>query len=218
MFKKLFIFCFSVILVSSFDSCQKVITFNVCFKVSTQQPTINQPVSFSNCSQGNQRNYWFFGDGTVDSVDVSPMHTYKVPGTYTVQLTIVDKYDDSMSITQTLFVNPVSSTYAGTFNGSEACTLSGSNNTSIIISNVGDTVISIFNLYKSDSTVLAHTNGLIADIVPLNFNTGSGNRLLSGTLQYSGATSTGAFDTITLNLIVTSFSSRDNCTAILVKQ
>jgi len=35
---------------------------------------------------------WSWGDGTADSVGVSPSHTYATPGTYNVTLTVTDNY------------------------------------------------------------------------------------------------------------------------------
>jgi gliding motility-associated-like protein len=44
---------------------------------------------FNNTSAGGQQFFWSFGDGTT-STEVSPVHTYSVPGTYTVKLRAVD--------------------------------------------------------------------------------------------------------------------------------
>ncbi len=47
--------------------------------------------TFNNTSLGGLQFYWNFGDGTpVDSTDVSPVHVYPNPGTYTISLLEID--------------------------------------------------------------------------------------------------------------------------------
>ncbi len=49
------------------------------------------PVTFSNTSQDGVGFTWIFGDGSPNSLaSTPPIHTYALPGTYTVQLTIRD--------------------------------------------------------------------------------------------------------------------------------
>jgi PKD repeat protein len=58
------------------------------FSASTQSGVAPLSVSFSNSSTGNITSYsWTFGDGASSTVAV-PTHSYTVPGTYTVSLTV----------------------------------------------------------------------------------------------------------------------------------
>jgi gliding motility-associated-like protein len=45
-------------------------------------------VQFNNTSTGNSSNLWDFGDASGNSTATNPSHTYSIPGTYTVTLTI----------------------------------------------------------------------------------------------------------------------------------
>jgi len=44
-------------------------------------------VDFTNTSSGNDTSLWSFGNGVTSTLD-SPIYTYAMPGTYTVQLTV----------------------------------------------------------------------------------------------------------------------------------
>ncbi len=44
---------------------------------------------------------WSWGDGTADSVGVSPSHTYATPGSYEVTLTVADNYGITSTVTKT---------------------------------------------------------------------------------------------------------------------
>lgn len=62
-------------------------------------PKVNVPASFSAAGSsdpypgGTIAGYtWSWGDGTANSSGVSPSHTFKTPGTYTVKLTVTDSY------------------------------------------------------------------------------------------------------------------------------
>jgi gliding motility-associated-like protein len=66
---------------------------------------------FNNTSIGGENYYWDFGDNSpIDSVDVSPIHFYPNPGTYTIKLIAVDTNTcnkiDSFSYTITLYTKP----------------------------------------------------------------------------------------------------------------
>lgn len=73
---------------------------------------------------------WTFGDGNTSSLD-EPVHTYQVPGTYTVMLTVTSVNGCSNSVSEPLniFPNPVAA-----FSTTGACV--GSNNTFINQSSV----------------------------------------------------------------------------------
>lgn len=48
--------------------------------------------------------YWSFGDGSYDSTNVSPMHSYTAPGTYSVTLTVVSPTYCDSTIVKSVFV------------------------------------------------------------------------------------------------------------------
>ncbi|MFL5787742.1 MAG: PKD domain-containing protein [Flavisolibacter sp.] len=64
---------------------------------------------FNNTSDAGAQFFWNFGDGTT-STDVSPIHVYNLPGTYTISLLAVDpatcNLRDSTSTTITVYSNP----------------------------------------------------------------------------------------------------------------
>lgn len=61
-------------------------------------------VTFTNTSSNSPTSYsWNFGDGTVASTDVNPVHTYSAAGTYTVTLTATNS-DGSNTQTQSITV------------------------------------------------------------------------------------------------------------------
>jgi gliding motility-associated-like protein len=66
---------------------------------------------FSNTTIGGEFYYWSFGDGSpVDSTDVSPVHFYPGPGSYTITLIAVNpntcNISDTTSATITLYSKP----------------------------------------------------------------------------------------------------------------
>ncbi|MCC6401797.1 MAG: PKD domain-containing protein [Flavobacteriales bacterium] len=60
---------------------------NAAFLPSTTSTFTGEPVEFFNLSTWGAQVNWDFGDGT-GSTDNEPIHTYAVPGTYTVTLTV----------------------------------------------------------------------------------------------------------------------------------
>jgi len=95
------------------------ITFEPKLSVSiSASPTSGNaplPVSFSSHVSGGTGSYsyfWTFGDGGT-STSANPTHTYKTPGTYTVQLTVKSGFQTAYSNTITIRVT--SSTYSHTF-------------------------------------------------------------------------------------------------------
>jgi PKD repeat protein len=77
------------------------------FTFTPSAPADNQTILFdATTSQGTIARYeWAFGDGNRDSgrtVD----HSYAVPGTYVVTLTVVDPYGRSQSKSQSITVSP----------------------------------------------------------------------------------------------------------------
>lgn len=63
-------------------------------------------VNFTNRSTVANKFYWDFGDGTIDSTNLEPTHTFTDPGTYTITLKVVDSttcnIDDIFSRTITV--------------------------------------------------------------------------------------------------------------------
>lgn len=57
------------------------------FEIVSVAPEVDVPVKFENLSLNASRYKWGFGDGTFDSLNVAPSHTYDAPGPYTVSLT-----------------------------------------------------------------------------------------------------------------------------------
>jgi len=57
------------------------------FDVASFAPEVDVPVKFENLSLNASSYKWDFGDGTFDSLNISPEHTYTNPDTYTVKLT-----------------------------------------------------------------------------------------------------------------------------------
>jgi len=82
--------CLILLLVVLFFSCDKTDPLPISkadFSISTIAPEIDIPVKFDNLSFNSAIYKWDFGDGTFDSLTVSPEHTYTDPGSYTVKLT-----------------------------------------------------------------------------------------------------------------------------------
>lgn len=70
-------------------SCQYPLT--ACFTVSNPFPTEDQSIQFAaGCSKSAAAYNWNFGDGSGEVQGVNVSHTYTVPGTYTVRLTVSD--------------------------------------------------------------------------------------------------------------------------------
>ena len=55
-------------------------------------------VRFSNISSGDMAHaHWDFGDGHTASHPLEAVHTYTVPGTYRVRLTVTDRFGNTDS-------------------------------------------------------------------------------------------------------------------------
>ncbi len=81
---------------------------------STVNCTVPFPVTFTNSTTGTgpMTYAWDFGDGG-NSTSQSPNHTYTVAGTYTVKLTVTDKWGcaDSLIKTNYISITPVSAAF-----------------------------------------------------------------------------------------------------------
>ena len=101
------------------NNCQACATVtiyvNSCNASFTWAQTSNNVITFTNTSTSANQNYavsyWNFGDQQYDSQQ-NPVHTYNIPGTYYVCLTIVDSlsgcqstFCDSVTVTGTVICN-----------------------------------------------------------------------------------------------------------------
>ena len=87
-------------------ACKKV---DVAFTFSPDTPTAGQKVTFTNQSSSGEEWAWSFGDGSTSTLK-SPSHTYKQPGTYTVQLMIDKK--KNLTATKSITVIDTVPTYS----------------------------------------------------------------------------------------------------------
>lgn len=71
------------------------------FHVSTAR---NGSIDLTNTSKFGFRCKWDFGDGSVDSINWSPCHTFPSNGTYTIKLIVVGASDQATTTTQTVAV------------------------------------------------------------------------------------------------------------------
>jgi hypothetical protein len=79
-------------------SCLDSITEDIClidgpnanFTASAYTVCKNTPVQFTNTSLGGSVYHWDFGDGTTSNLANPPAHSYSVPASYTVVLTVTD--------------------------------------------------------------------------------------------------------------------------------
>jgi len=58
-------------------------------------PLSGNAIQFSNITDYAKKYFWDFGDGTTDSVNVNPVHTYANAGDYTVSLKAVNYYQEN---------------------------------------------------------------------------------------------------------------------------
>jgi gliding motility-associated-like protein len=100
-------------LCNSPDSVIKTIRISANLKAGFKTPPggcAPYNASFENTSAGGQQFYWNFGDG-VTSTTTSPQHVYSTPGTYIVNLNVIDSatcnIQDSASYTITVAGKPI---------------------------------------------------------------------------------------------------------------
>lgn len=101
--------------------------------------------------------------------------------------------------------------YEGNYAGSESCWPSGSQANTIQITAVSDTILTLSNLYGSGKSFSGFINGDTCTIPPQVYYNGGGNALMQGSCILMS-------DTVSLALIITTFSHRETCKALLVKQ
>ena len=103
------IYCFSVLGIFAFNSCQKNEEFKSVV-VDGPKPTATftntsglLAVNFTNSSANGDTYYWQFGDGSSSTVQ-APVHTYKLAGYYTVVLKTNSVAGYSSTVTKTIGV------------------------------------------------------------------------------------------------------------------
>jgi PKD repeat protein len=219
MLRTFFVIACSFLLLFAFQDCKKITPTHLkgCFTINPPTDSVFQTITFTNCSKGATLWHWYFGDGDSDIFNFSTTHSYQIPGYYTVTLVTLDEFGDSNVVSQGLIVKALSSAYTGTFGGYDACSLTGVDSTVITISSVSDTIVSIYNLYNTGKTFVADAEGFTLVVPPQTFNNGSGNMLIQGSIQLMGDTTTEVFNSLTLSIIVTGFSTRDVCQSTLYK-
>ena len=75
-----------VLLLMLIACAEESTAFNSCFEYSPESLIkIGDTVFFENCSQGANSYLWDFGDGT-NSTLANPIHVYKTPGSFKVNL------------------------------------------------------------------------------------------------------------------------------------
>lgn len=98
--KRVFLLC-PLALVVGLSGCEKE-QASACFTTSTTNPTVNQAVSFTNCSDNADEYEWNFGDGGT-ATGSAASHIYSLAGNYTVTLTASND-DNSDQLTQSITV------------------------------------------------------------------------------------------------------------------
>jgi PKD repeat protein len=96
------------------------------FTINPSTPSEGQTILFdASTSQGSIVRYeWNFGDGNRDSGRTAD-HSYALPGTYVVTLTVVDDYGRSASRSQTITVSTASSVLTASFVASPGSQIPG---------------------------------------------------------------------------------------------
>jgi gliding motility-associated-like protein len=75
------------------------------FTANPTQTEVNQPVTFTNMSNGAVAYYWTFGDFTGVFTDENPVHYYSSPGFYLVYLIAYTDFGCSDTTAQAIFVD-----------------------------------------------------------------------------------------------------------------
>jgi PKD repeat protein len=112
------------------------------------------------------RNWDFNNDGITDSTDINPFYTYASPGTYTVNLIVLNE-NKTASKTTTITVLQATSSINGGSSGGSSHSSGGSIGSSNVISNNSD---STANMTVSANVTPTETNtsGLEQSSTPAN--------------------------------------------------
>ncbi len=178
--------------VSNDWGCNEVFTVNNAVEVTFPYPDFeaanysctDRAVTFTNRSAGTLMSYlWDFGDGNT-STETSPSHLYTNEGTYTVCLTVTDKYGCDSTLCKPdyiLIANPVAAFVADTTDATCPPLLVNFTNSSIYASifewDFGDnggssTLFNPPHIYTEpgsfDVTLIASTNEFCHDTLTLN--------------------------------------------------
>ncbi|MCK5206760.1 MAG: PKD domain-containing protein [Cyclobacteriaceae bacterium] len=84
---KSILFLLFVVLIFSCNETDPLPISKADFRIGSISPEVDVPVRFDNLSLNASSYKWDFGDGTFDSLTISPEHTYSDPGSYSVKLT-----------------------------------------------------------------------------------------------------------------------------------
>ena len=111
--------------------------------------------------------------------------------------------------------NPVapwrSTVFTGNYAGNETCLSAGNQSSTIQITAISNTGITVTNLYGSGQTFKGTLSGDTCTIAPQVYNTGSGNAVMQGQMILVS-------DTLSVFIIVSTFSHEETCKALLLKQ
>ncbi|MFN8286107.1 MAG: PKD domain-containing protein [Chitinophagales bacterium] len=159
-----------LLLFISFSACKKesLIAPDACLHTTTAWQsdtiTVNELIHFTYCGKlsSAQANFQYnFGDGTFsDSLTVE--HSYNLPGTYTIVLTVsVENRTSVDSVKITVMPLATNQSYAGNYHAVQTCygdsVVQSSFNS--IATAVGLTDVSIQNFSDSATTVTLNTSG-----------------------------------------------------------
>lgn len=184
-----------------------VATPPACMTVSETNIYTGQADTLINCSDSTTSFSWSFGDGAGDNTDRTAVHAYQLPGVDTAKLYIWNKGSDTTMALKVVNVNFPPAYYTGTYTGSETCNLAGSDSQGFTVTGNGFGNLIFSDLYHTGKSFNATYTGNNGTIPPQTF---SGDSLLWGTFTLAG-------DTISLSVIVTAFSFRDNCSGVYIR-
>jgi PKD repeat protein len=184
--------------VSNITGCYSIITMNIdvhqkpTAQFSFTTPALNQPVYFTDLSLPGAGSLvtwnWDFGDGNSSFLQ-NPVHTYTLPGTYTVGLNVTNEYICSSYADSLLIVQP----------GAGSVTLSGRviagndtiNNASVHLVQVDMTGLPVSLLTTTPGTA----NEFVFENIP------EGNYYLHASPQYNGPFASAYLPTFYVNSV-----------------
>jgi len=114
------------------------------FNASSNNVTVQTPITFTNTSKNADTYSWDFGDGTSSSSLANPTHTYTTEGTYNVNLTVMNGTGCLASIWEPIIVN--------------------STTTGIIEAGQGNNNINVWSYGSGIYVNFAHTEAVNAEI------------------------------------------------------
>ncbi len=118
---------------------------SAAFNPSNTTVAAQTQLAFTNTSQNANTFNWNFGDGTASSL-VSPVHTYSLPGVYTVELTATNTTGCTATTTQAITVTS-NATAINTLTENGISLWSNKNDVYIDFSNTGNNVDALIKIY-----------------------------------------------------------------------